>query len=136
MASPSSSPCSPPFEQAVCFFYTADLATTEQFYGEVLGLPLALDQGVCKIFQISSDGFIGFCTHREPGPTDGVIITLATSQVEQVYERLLTQGVAFEKPLAYHEVFRITNAFFRDPNGYLVEIQRSDDPAWMARSSP
>lgn len=133
---PSSSSGSPPFEQAVCFFYTADLQATEQFYRTTLGLPLALDQGACKIFQVSSDGFIGFCTHREPGPTDGVIITLATSEVEEVYERLRAQGVVFEKPLAYNERFRITNAFLRDPNGYLVEIQRFEDPAWMAGSSP
>ena len=77
----------PPFEQAVCFFHTADLAATDRFYREQLGLPLALDQGACRIYQVSRDGFVGFCTHREPAATDGVIITLATSDVEAMAER-------------------------------------------------
>jgi len=120
----------PPFQQSVCFFHTADLTATEQFYAVQLGLPLALDQGACKIFQVSSDGFIGFCTHREPAPTDGVIITLVTTDVEERFTRLQRDGVVFEKPLTYNERFRITHAFLRDPNGYLVELQRFDDPQW------
>ena len=119
-----------PFEQSVCFLYTDDLEATEQFYRDVLGLPMVLDQGPCKIFKISPNGFVGFCTHREPAPTDGVIITLATRKVEAVYERLQSRNVTFEKPLGVNERFNITNAFLRDPNGYLVEIQRFDDPNW------
>ena len=118
------------FEQSVCFFHTTQPKLTEQFYTELLGLPLALDQGACKIYQVSKDGFVGFCTHREPADTAGIIITLATRQVEQVYEHLKRQGITFEKELSYNERFRITNAFFRDPNGYLVEIQRFEDPRW------
>ena len=120
----------PPFEQSVCFLYTADLNTTERFYRDTLGLPLVLDQGPCKIFQVSTDGFVGFCTHREPAPTDGIIITLATTEVEEVYGQLQAKGVVFEKELSYNERFNITNAFLRDPNGYLVEIQRFEDPQW------
>ena len=119
-----------PFQQSVCFFYTADLAATARFYRDVLGLPLALDQGACQIFQVSADGYVGFCTHREPGPTEGVILTFATTEVEAIYARLVQEGVEFEKPLSYNERFDITNAFLRDPNGYLVEIQRFEDPRW------
>ena len=122
---------SPPFEQSVCFFYTDKLDKTTDFYTRILGLPLVLDQGPCRIFQVSANGFVGFCTHREPARTDGVIITLATRQVEEVYTSLLAQGVVFEKPLAYDERFAITNAFLRDPNHYLVEIQRFEDPSWQ-----
>lgn len=129
---------SPPFEQSICFFYTADLKTTRRFYQDTLGLPLVLDQGPCMIFQVSADGFVGFCTHREPAPTDGLIITLVTTDVETVYEALRAKGVVFEKELAFDERFDITNAFLRDPNGYLVEIQRFEDPRWSAppRSAP
>ena len=123
---------SPPFEQSVCFFYTADLKATQHFYQDTLGLPLVLDQGPCMIFQVSTDGFVGFCTHREPAPTDGLIITLATADVETVYEELQAKGVVFEKELAYNKRFNITNAFLRDPNGYLVEIQRFEDPNWAS----
>ena len=119
-----------PFEQSVCFFYTNKPKQTEHFYTEVLGLPLALDQGACQIYQISSTGYVGFCTHREAANPEGVNVTLVIRQVETVYEQLLNRGVQFEKPLSFNEQFQITNAFFRDPNGYLLEIQRFDDPRW------
>jgi len=122
-----------PFEQSVCFFHTANLAETTRFYGDLLGLPLALDQGACAIFQVSPDGFIGFCTHRSPASPDGVIVTLVTRDVEGVYERLIAQGLPFEQPLKYNAQFQITHAFLKDPNGYLVEIQRFDDPRWTPR---
>ena len=119
-----------PYAQSVCFFYTNDLATTHLFYLEALGLPMVLDQGACRIYQVSSDGFIGFCTHRKPSHTDGVIITLVTEELETRVKALQCQGVVFEKDITVNERFMITHAFLRDPNGYLVEIQRFDDPRW------
>ena len=120
----------PPFQQSVCFFHTADLSATDAFYRDVLGLPLTLDQGACRIYQVAPTGFIGFCTHRNPASTDGIIITLVTTDVEARYASLVARGVVFEKPLTFNAKFNITQAFLRDPNGYLVEIQRFEDPAW------
>jgi len=39
----------PPIDQQITFLYTRDLATTARFYEQVLGLPLAVDQGDCRI---------------------------------------------------------------------------------------
>jgi len=41
----------PPIDQQITFLYTRDLATTAQFYEEILGLRLALDQGDCRIYR-------------------------------------------------------------------------------------
>ena len=122
------------YEQSISFFHTQDLEATTTFY-EQLGLPLKLDQGLCRIFQVSNDGFIGFCTHQKPASPEGVIITLVTSKVEEVCAQLKAQGVVFEKGPQSNEKFHITHAFLRDPNGYLVEIQRFDDPRWI-KSNP
>lgn len=119
-----------PYAQSVCFFYTNDLANTHEFYHEALGLPMVLDQGACRIYQVSQDGFIGFCTHRKPSHTDGIIITLVTQDVENRVEALKRNGVLFEKDVTINPRFMITHAFLRDPNGYLVELQRFDDPRW------
>ena len=125
-------PAHPPFEQSICFFHTADLAATRGFYETQLGLPMVLDQGACQIFKISVDGYVGFCTHRQPTNTDGIIITLVTTEVETVCARLKASGVSFEKMPSFNERFNITNAFLKDPNGYLVEIQRFEDPNWVS----
>jgi catechol 2,3-dioxygenase-like lactoylglutathione lyase family enzyme len=45
-------------------------------------------------------------------------------------DRIRPRGVAIEKPPAANPEFEIYHFFFRDPNGYLLEIQRFDDPRW------
>ena len=54
-----------PFDQQVTFLYTRDLAASAHFYAEVLGLPLVLDQGLCRIYRVSGDAFLGVCQRDE-----------------------------------------------------------------------
>jgi len=122
------------FDAQVTFLYTPDLETTSRFYADVLGLALVLDQGPCRIYRVREGAFVGVCARAgAPAPaagTDAVILTLVTADVDGVCARLAARGVVFEKPPAYNPQFRIYHCFFRDPAGYLLEIQRFDDPAW------
>lgn len=117
------------FEQQVTFLYTADLAVTARFYEEVIGLTLVLDQGSCRIYRVSGDSFLGFCQRAGASPS-GVIVTLVAQDVDGWYARLSEQGVAFEKTPAFNQEYNIYHCFLRDPNGYLLEIQRFCDPGW------
>ena len=45
-------------------------------------------------------------------------------QTDEVCANLRRAGVGFVKEPADNPRYRINNAFVRDPNGYLVEIQR------------
>ena len=124
----------PAIDQQVTFLYTQDLKTTSGFYEEVLGLTLVLDQGVCRIYRISEDGFLGFCQQVEaPDKPQGVIFTLVTTAVDEWYEFLSGKGVDFEKPPTLNSEYNIYHCFLRDPNGYLLEIQQFLDPAWPAK---
>lgn len=118
----------PPFEQFVTFLHTADLAATADFYERILSLPLARDQGTCRIYKISANGYLGFCAHLEPVSPHGVIATLVTDDVDDWYERLKAQGMEIVKPPAHNPQYAIYHFFFKDPNGYLLEIQRFDQP--------
>jgi len=121
----------PPISQQITFLYTHNLTETAQFYEEVLGLPLTLDQGTCRIYRLSSDVDLGFCQSAEaPEQPAGIIVTLVTPEVDQWYRRLCDQGVAFEKPPEINPKYNIYHCFLRDPNGYLIEIQRFLDTAW------
>ncbi len=123
----------PPFDQQVTFLATRDLEATAHFYETVLGLPLALDQGSCRIYRVSADGFIGFCQRETaPDPPKGIIVTLVSQDVDGWYRRLRERGITFEKPPAHNPTYRIYHCFLRDPNGYLLEIQTFLDPAWPA----
>jgi catechol 2,3-dioxygenase-like lactoylglutathione lyase family enzyme len=121
----------PPIEQQITFLYTRDLKKTAHFYEAVMALPLVLDQGECRIYQVVGEAYLGFC-ERESAPKEpqGLLFTLVTPDVDAWYERLAAQGVPFEKPPAINETYGIYHCFARDPNGYLIEIQRFLDPHW------
>lgn len=122
----------PRFEQQVTFLYTADLSKTADFYESVLGLPLVLDQGTCRIYRVSADGFIGFCARADAPTTDSVIFTLVTPAVDIWHRHLCKHGIAIEKPPMLNRQYNIYHCFVRDPNGYLLEIQQFLDPTWPA----
>jgi catechol 2,3-dioxygenase-like lactoylglutathione lyase family enzyme len=73
---------------------------------------------------------LGLCQTSDSAPRSegksGVIFTLVTQQVDEWYEYLKKLGVEFENPPTYNEKYKIYHCFLRDPNGYLIEIQRFD----------
>ena len=120
------------FDQQVTFIYTEDLERSARFYAETLALPLALDQGTCKIYQTSPGAFIGVCRCRAERPVspDGVILTLVTDYVDGWYRRLRDKGVHFDRKPEANAAFNIYHCFLRDPDGYQIEIQQFQDPTW------
>ncbi len=122
----------PDFDAQVTFCYTSDLTATTRFYEDILGLGLSLDQGRCRIYRVAPGAHLGFCTASEARPTDGVILTLVSDDVDGWFERLRARGVEFERPPTLNPDFNIYHCFLRDPNGYLVEIQRFCDASWRA----
>ncbi len=125
----------PSIDQQVTFLYTRDLAATAHFYEQVLGLPLVHDQGVCRIYRVSDDAFLGFCQRADASQQpSGVIFTLVTQEVDGWHAYLSAQGVVFETPPAHNPTYNIYHCFLRDPNGYLLEIQTFLDPSWPVKS--
>lgn len=121
----------PSIKQQVTFLYTRNLAETSHFYEKVMDLPLVLDQGSCRIYRVSTDGFLGFCERESASePPQSIIVTIVTSYVDAWYEYLAARGVKFEKPPALNPIYNIYHCLLRDPNGYLLEIQQFLDPAW------
>ncbi len=123
----------PPIDQQITFLYTNDLESTSRFYEEIMGFPLALDQGSCRIYRVGGDSYLGFCQRATiPAPTSSIILTLVTPEVDRWHNYLSDQGVAFEKPPELNPRYNIYHCFLCDPNGYLIEIQRFLDPAWAS----
>jgi catechol 2,3-dioxygenase-like lactoylglutathione lyase family enzyme len=115
--------------QQITFLDTRDLERTAEFYERILGLRLARDQGRCRIYHVTGGAYIGFCQRDDtPAVPRGPTLTLVTEDVDAWCRHLATRGVEFVKPPADNPPYRIYNAFVRDPNGYLVEIQRFWEP--------
>lgn len=113
--------------EQVTFIYATDLDESHRFYHDLLGLPLALDQGACRIYRVTSTSYVGVCDHRDPSP-GGVILTFVTDQVDEWYERLVAGGASVDGPPAYSERFDVYQFFARDPDGYVIEVQRFGAP--------
>ncbi len=118
----------PPISEQITFLYTVDLEATADFYENTLGLDLWLDQETCRIYQVSQNGLLGFCQRADTqADHPDVIFTIVTpeaSDVDAWYERLKDMGVKFEKAPAENPRYKIYHCFLRDPNGYLIEIQK------------
>ncbi len=118
------------FDSMITFCYTEDLDKTDDFYGNVLELPMVLDQGGCRIYRTAERSFLGFCRRVGTGTPDGVVLTLVTGDVDDWFLKLSSRGVEFEKEPAFNPDFNIYHCFLKDPNGYKIEIQRFEDPRW------
>ena len=126
------------FRQQVTFLYVKDIENSARFYGETLALTLVLDQGPARIYRIGlGNAFLGICLSsavQQAPPPDraplGVIVTFVTDDVDAIYEELRAKGVAFEAVPTVNATYKIYNCFFRDPDGYLLEIQKFLDPRW------
>jgi catechol 2,3-dioxygenase-like lactoylglutathione lyase family enzyme len=112
----------------ITFLYTSDLAETSRFYEEALCLPLKLDQGTCRIYQVSQDAYLGFCQRNDAPeaddhPTACIILTLVTPDVDEWYRYLTAKGVDVDERPAANPKYQVYHFFLRDPNGYMLEIQ-------------
>lgn len=130
----------PPFDQHVTFLYAEKPKECWRFYEEALGLPLAQDQGTCRIYEVApgSRAFLGICRARAPRLTDdprvegGAVVTFVVQDVEGWHARLAARGVPIAAAPAFSETYRVTSFFFRDPAGHTLEIQRFERPDWPA----
>lgn len=113
----------------ITFLPTADLTATDAFYAGVLELPLVRDQGLCRIYRTAPGAHLGFCDRGYAVPEGvRVVLTLLVDDVQGAFEAVVARGAPAVSAPAHSARFACTSAFVRDPNGYLVELQRFDEP--------
>lgn len=126
-----------PLSAQITFLYCDDLRQSAQFYEQVLGLPLALDQGSCRIYRLPGAAYLGIChaVGRSPQP-ESIIFTLVTPDVEGWYAHITDAGWQCDHPPRFNETYKILHFFLRDPSGYRIEIQRFAQDPWDQTLSP
>lgn len=116
-------------EGQITFLPTADLTTTDAFYAGVLGLRLVRDQGICRIYATAPGAYLGFCERGDAVPSEHrVVLTLLVDDVATAFDRAVANGAPVVETPAHSARFAALTGFVRDPNGYLVEFQRFDEP--------
>ena len=119
----------PIIDQQITFLHAENLEQTKTFYTNTLGFPLLRDQGTCLIFGVNTGAYLGFCLHIEKVPIGrNIILTLVSDEVDEWYEQLKLKDCEILEPPKYNSQYQIYHFFFKDPDGYWIEIQRFDQP--------
>lgn len=118
------------FEQQVTFLLVADLEASSRFYRDLFGLQTVLDQGDCRILRVTDTAFLGICERPHRPDTSSVLVTLVTDRVDEEHERLMASGITCEQEPQVNAKYNVYHAFYRDPDGFLVEVQQFLDPNW------
>ncbi|WP_048648669.1 VOC family protein [Nitratireductor soli] len=119
----------------ITFFYYADMAAAERFYGTVLGLEKTFDKEWVKFFRLADHAQVGLIDeakgHHAAGNARGVMLSIETAELEAWYARAKAGGAEFIKHLNPDQTTNaLVNAFLlRDPGGYSVEFFRFNDAA-------
>lgn len=117
----------------ISFLYFDDLSQACDFFANTLELPLVCDQGWSKIYRVATGAYVG-AVDRSRGACkatarDGVLTSLVVLNADEMYSRLVSKGIEFERPLRYSESLRIKSMMFVGPEGYKFEVEEFLDPA-------
>ena len=115
----------------VIFFPCRNIDETRSYYKDILGLPVYKDLGNTVWFD-SGYGYLAFVEYdpsREMASGACISFNMESeAAVDAVYEKLLSRkAVGLKEPPQKHPHFPVYSFFLSDPNGYLLEYQKTLD---------
>lgn len=114
-------------ELTITFYYYRDLAGAEAFYRDVMGFPLAIDQGWAKIMAIGGGAHVGLVDEakgmHKSAPVKPVQLCIRVPDVDGWYDYLQEVSVAGLSELFFNDQIGIRAFVFEDPEGYQIELQ-------------
>lgn len=117
---------------AITFLYYRDLPTAMRFYEDVLGLPLAIDQGWCKIYRICPGAHVGLVDETQGmnkwAETKPVQLCIRVPNVEDWYAYAKSRALDGLSELFRNDEIGIRAFVFNDSEGYQIEIQSATRP--------
>lgn len=112
---------------AITFLYYRDLPTAMAFYENILGLPLAIDQGWCKIYRICTGAHVGLVDESRGmnkwQAVKPVQLCIRVPDVDAWHAYAQEEGLANLSDLFVNDALGIRAFVFNDPEGYQIEIQ-------------
>ena len=117
-------------ELAITFLYYRDLPRAYAFYRDVLGLPLAIDQGdLAKILRIAPGAHVGLVDEAK-GMNNWqaekcVQLCIRVSDVQSWHAYMSEMSVDNLSDMFQNDNLGIRAFVFRDPEGYQIEIQQT-----------
>ena len=119
-------------ELAITFFYYHDLDAAFAFYTDVMGFPLAIDQGWSKILRMADGAHVGLVdqSHRmnKATPDKPVQLCIRVADVDAWFVYAQSRNVANLSKLFQNDGLGIRAFVFHDPEGYQIEVQSATRP--------
>ena len=116
----------------ITFFYYRDLPAAIQFYEDILGLPLAIDQGWCKIYAICPGAHVGLVDEAKGmnkwQALKPVQLCIRVPDVDAWYAYAKEEQLDGLSDLFIADEIGIRAFVFNDPEGYQIEIQTATRP--------
>ena len=117
---------------AITFFYYRDLPAAMRFYEEILGLPLAIDQGWCKIYELCPGAHVGLVDETRGmnkwAEIKPVQLCIRVPQVHDWFAYAQAKGLDNLSELSVNDDIGIRAFVFTDPEGYQIEFQSATRP--------
>ena len=117
----------PGVDMAITFIYFKDLPKAMDFYENVMGFSLAIDQGFCKIYQASANGYVGLVDEargfHKASDIKPIILCFRVPDVDAWYEFIKAKGVEIFRDIKTIPEEKIRVFLIHDPEGHVVEIQ-------------
>jgi len=113
----------------ITWLYYQDLPKAMEFYETVLGLNMVVDQGGAKIYKIREGAYVGLVDenrgYHRASDIKPVILCMNVYDADSWYERVRSHDLEIEVMLKESEVLKVKVFMFRDPEGYVIEIQET-----------
>ena len=113
----------------ITWLYYRDLPKAMEFYETVLGFNMVVDQGGAKIYRIREGAYVGLVDenrgYHRASDIKPVILCMNVYDADSWYERVRSHDLEIEVMLKESEVLKVKVFMFRDPEGYVIEIQET-----------
>ena len=115
-------------EGLITFLYYKELEKASEFYENIMGFELTVDQGWAKIYRVLDGAYLGVVDERrgyhKASPAKPVMVTLVVPDVDAWYRYLKEKGVETLNEPHDIEGLGLRAFLLEDPEGYVIEIQK------------
>ncbi len=113
----------------ITWLYYRDLHVAMEFYENVMGFEMEVDQGWSKILKIRDGAYVGLVDgehgYHRASDTKPVILCINVRDADAWHRMLLEKGLGLEAHPKESERLKIKVFMFKDPEGYTIEIQET-----------
>jgi lactoylglutathione lyase len=117
----------PGIDLSITFIYFNDVPKAMEFYENIMGFQMVIDQGWVKIYQTSANGCVGLVDgargFHKASETKPIILCFRVPDVDQWYEFIKAKGVEITHDIKTNSELMIRAFLFRDPEGHTIEVQ-------------